>query len=173
MVSAPQQLMVWTSLSSQTVPFGLSFLGLEENDMMREIQTVQNYIWNSWTLHWPFCMLPKKINFIPYMVMISNHNDDQGHWGRGSIRQIWHKEFFEHQMIILEKKHTYIGCTMYSTCHFTTLKISWIQQLHLPDWCIWKGESIFHIGQMSGLHFSSPRQLVYQQKKRTESRIEN
>ena len=66
----------------------------------------------------------EKVNFMPYMVMISNHNDDQGHWGRGSIRQIWHKEFFKHQMIIFFQRDTYIGCKMYSTYHFTPLKIS-------------------------------------------------
>ena len=34
MVSAPRRLMVWTSLSSRTVPFGLNFLGLEDSDIV-------------------------------------------------------------------------------------------------------------------------------------------
>ena len=45
MVSAPCRLMVWTSLSSRTVPLGLSFFGLEKSDMMGERQTLTNSIW--------------------------------------------------------------------------------------------------------------------------------
>ena len=45
MVSAPCQLVVWTSLSSWTVPLGLSFFGLEKSDIMEERQNVTNYIW--------------------------------------------------------------------------------------------------------------------------------
>ena len=38
--SAPWRLMVWTSLSSRTVPFGLSFFGLEESDIHPWQETV-------------------------------------------------------------------------------------------------------------------------------------
>ena len=38
MVLTPQRLMLWTSLSFCTVPFGFILFGLEENDMMREVR---------------------------------------------------------------------------------------------------------------------------------------